>query len=155
MSGTSTPFLAPAIAAFFLILACTPTNAAHRGGGSSFDGTWSVAIYTLRGDCGSVRVAAQLRVWVRSSDAISLSSVRSFFSSPRERWRHSQVVTLKSVKASPLLSFILNRPEFSDFDSRPIITFPGKCCRAKPMIGRTIGKLGDRIKSFDPQGSDP
>ena len=60
MSGTSTPFLAPAIAAFFLILACTPTNAAHRGGGSAYDGTWSVAIYTLRGDCGSVRVAARI-----------------------------------------------------------------------------------------------
>jgi len=38
----------------------TPTNAAHRGGGSPYDGTWSVAIYTLRGDCGSVRVAAQI-----------------------------------------------------------------------------------------------
>jgi hypothetical protein len=60
VSGTSTPFLAPAIAAFFLILACTPTNAAHRGGGSAYDGTWSVAIYTLRGDCGSVRVAARI-----------------------------------------------------------------------------------------------
>ena len=43
-----------------LLLACSPTNAAHRGGGSPFDGTWSVAIYTLRGDCGSVRVAAQI-----------------------------------------------------------------------------------------------
>src|SRR5215472_14951180 len=38
----------------------TPTNAAHRGGGSPYDGTWSVAIYTLRGDCGSVRVAARI-----------------------------------------------------------------------------------------------
>ena len=43
-----------------LLLACTPTNAAHRGGGSAYDGTWSVAIYTLRGDCGSVRVAARI-----------------------------------------------------------------------------------------------
>src|SRR6516225_2287591 len=43
-----------------LLLACTPTNAAHRGGGSTYDGTWSVAIYTLRGDCGSVRVAARI-----------------------------------------------------------------------------------------------
>ena len=49
--------LAPTLAAA-LLLACTPTNAAHRGGGSAYDGTWSVAIYTLRGDCGSVRVAA-------------------------------------------------------------------------------------------------
>src|SRR5215468_1677211 len=38
----------------------TPTNAAHRIGGSAYDGTWSVAIYTLRGKCGSVRVAARI-----------------------------------------------------------------------------------------------
>jgi hypothetical protein len=43
-----------------LLLACSPTNAAHRGGGSAYDGTWSVAIYKLRGDCGSVRVAARI-----------------------------------------------------------------------------------------------
>ena len=41
-------------------LACTPTNAAHRAGGSAYDGIWSVAIYTLRGNCGSVRVAARI-----------------------------------------------------------------------------------------------
>ena len=51
--------LAPTVAAA-LLLAGTPTNAAHRGGGSSYDGTWSVAIYTMRGDCGSVRVAARI-----------------------------------------------------------------------------------------------
>jgi hypothetical protein len=51
--------LAPTLVAA-LLLAGTPTNAAHRGGGSAYDGTWSVAIYTLRGDCGSVRVAAQI-----------------------------------------------------------------------------------------------
>src|SRR5215470_6532299 len=50
-----TPTLAVA-----LLLACSPTNAARRVGGSPYDGTWSVAIYTLRGDCGSVRVAAQI-----------------------------------------------------------------------------------------------
>jgi hypothetical protein len=43
-----------------LLLACSPTNAARRVGGSPYDGTWSVAIYTLRGDCGSVRVAARI-----------------------------------------------------------------------------------------------
>src|SRR5262249_43829873 len=43
-----------------LLLTCTPTNAAHRGDGSAYDGTWSVAIYTQRGDCGSVRVAARI-----------------------------------------------------------------------------------------------
>src|SRR5215472_14770874 len=51
--------LAPTLAAVLLLL-CAPTNAAHRGGGSAYDGTWSVAIYTLRGNCGSVRVAAQI-----------------------------------------------------------------------------------------------
>jgi hypothetical protein len=51
--------LAPTLAAV-LLLACTPTNAARRGGGSAFDGSWSVAIYTQRGDCGSVRVAARI-----------------------------------------------------------------------------------------------
>ena len=43
-----------------LLLACTPTNAAHRGGGSAYDGTWSVAIYTQRGACGSVRAAVRI-----------------------------------------------------------------------------------------------
>jgi hypothetical protein len=43
-----------------LQLACTPTNAARRAGESLYDGTWSVAIYTLRGDCGSVRVAVRI-----------------------------------------------------------------------------------------------
>ena len=51
--------LAPTLAAV-LLLASGPTNAAHRGGASGYDGTWSVAIYTLRGDCGSVRVAARI-----------------------------------------------------------------------------------------------
>jgi hypothetical protein len=59
MKDLSRLLLAPALAAV-LLLACTPTNAAHRGGGSAYDGTRSVAIYTLRGDCGSVRVAAQI-----------------------------------------------------------------------------------------------
>ena len=52
-------FLAPTLATVLLGVATNPTNAAHRGG-SAYDGTWSVAIYTLRGDCGSVRVAAQI-----------------------------------------------------------------------------------------------
>ena len=43
-----------------LLLACTQTNAAHRGGGSAYDGTWSVAIYTQRGACGSIRVAVRI-----------------------------------------------------------------------------------------------
>jgi hypothetical protein len=51
--------LAPTLATV-LLLACTPTNAARRVGASPYDGTWSVAIYTLRGDCGSVRVAVRI-----------------------------------------------------------------------------------------------
>ena len=59
MKDLSRLLLAPTVAAA-LLLACSATNAAHRGGGSAYDGTWSVAIYTLRGDCGSVRVAARI-----------------------------------------------------------------------------------------------
>ena len=56
MKVLSRLLVVPTLAAV-LLLACGPTNAAS---GSPFDGTWSVAIYTLRGDCGSVRVAAQI-----------------------------------------------------------------------------------------------
>jgi hypothetical protein len=59
MKDLSHLLLNPALAAA-LLLACTPTNAAHRGGGSAYDGTWSVAIYTLRGDCTSVRAAVRI-----------------------------------------------------------------------------------------------
>jgi hypothetical protein len=59
MNVFSRLLLAPTLAAV-LVLACTPTNAAHRGGGSAYDGTWSVAIYTLRGDCSSVRAAVRI-----------------------------------------------------------------------------------------------
>src|SRR5215470_3690754 len=55
MKALSRPLLAAV-----LLLACTPTNAAHRGGGSAYDGTWSVAINTLRGDCTSVRAAVRI-----------------------------------------------------------------------------------------------
>ena len=59
MKNSSRLLVAPILVAV-LLLACAPTNAARRVGGSAYDGTWSVAIYTLRGDCGSVRVAAQI-----------------------------------------------------------------------------------------------
>ena len=59
MKDLSRLLLAPTLAVVVL-LACTPTNAAHRAGGSAYDGIWSVAIYTLRGNCGSVRVAARI-----------------------------------------------------------------------------------------------
>ena len=60
MKNLRRPFLTPTIVALLLGLACTPSNAARRAGGSAYDGTWSVAIYTLRGDCGSVRVATRI-----------------------------------------------------------------------------------------------
>ena len=62
MKGLSRMLLAPTLAAVLLGFASPPSNAARRVGGSPYDGTWSVAIYTLRGDCGSVRVAAQIVV---------------------------------------------------------------------------------------------
>ena len=49
MKALSPLLLAPTLVAA-LLLAGTPTNAAHRGGGSAYDETWSVAIYTLSGD---------------------------------------------------------------------------------------------------------
>ena len=77
MKVLSCLLLAPTVAAA-LLLAGTPTNAAHRGGGSSYDGTWSVAIYTQRGDCGSVRVAARIvggRVYSEDQNYQSSGSV--------------------------------------------------------------------------------
>jgi hypothetical protein len=47
-------------AALLLCLACTTSNAARRVGGSAYDGTWSVAIYPLRGNCTSVRVGVRI-----------------------------------------------------------------------------------------------
>jgi hypothetical protein len=60
MSSVSRPFLAPTLAAVLLGFACIPSDAAGRVGGSAYDGTWSVAIYTLRGTCGSVRAAVRI-----------------------------------------------------------------------------------------------
>src|SRR6516225_10532529 len=57
MKKLSRLLLAPTLANVVL-LACTATNAAHRGG--TYDGTWSVAIYALRGDCASVRAAVRI-----------------------------------------------------------------------------------------------
>ena len=69
--------LAPTVAAA-LLLAGTPTNAAHRGGESAYDGTWSVAINTLRGDCTSVRAAVRIvggRVYSEDQNYQSSGSV--------------------------------------------------------------------------------
>ena len=49
------------IAGFLFIVTGAPLDAARRvAKGSSYDGTWSVAIYTLRGDCGSLRAALRI-----------------------------------------------------------------------------------------------
>jgi hypothetical protein len=49
------------IASSLLVIANVASNAAQRvTQRSSFDGTWSVAIETLRGDCGSVRAALRI-----------------------------------------------------------------------------------------------
>src|SRR6516162_4066066 len=59
MKNLSRLLLAPTLGAA-LLLACAPTNAARRVSGSPYDGTWSVAIYTLRGECSSIRVATRI-----------------------------------------------------------------------------------------------
>jgi hypothetical protein len=77
--------LAPILAAV-LLLACTPTNAARRVGGSAYDGTWSVAIYTLRGDCGSVRAAVRIvggRVYSEDQSYQSSGDVGPWVRKPR------------------------------------------------------------------------
>jgi hypothetical protein len=49
------------IAGLLFIVSDAPSDAARRvTKGSSYDGTWSVAIYTLRGDCGSLRAALRI-----------------------------------------------------------------------------------------------
>ena len=60
MNALSRMLFAPTLAAAALLLVCSSTNAARRVGGSAYDGTWSVAIYTMRGDCTSVRVAVRI-----------------------------------------------------------------------------------------------
>jgi hypothetical protein len=60
MKNLSRLFLIPILATLVLSFACTPSNAARRAGGSAYDGTWSVAIYTQQGACGSVRVAVRI-----------------------------------------------------------------------------------------------
>jgi hypothetical protein len=49
------------LAGLLLVTTNAPSEAARRGArGSSYDGNWSVAIYTVRGDCGSVRAALRI-----------------------------------------------------------------------------------------------
>src|SRR5215471_7474302 len=60
MKNLSRLFLTTTLGAVLLGFAPPPLNAAGRVGASAFDGSWSVAIYTLRGDCGSVRAAVRI-----------------------------------------------------------------------------------------------
>ena len=103
------------IASLLFVITDAPSDAARRvAKGSSYDGTWSVAIYTLRGDCGSLRAALQIaggRVYsaggsyqaygrVRAGGAIRVTLVRGSqsasgsgrlsFSSGAGRWRTSR-----------------------------------------------------------------
>jgi hypothetical protein len=49
------------IAGLLLVISDVSSDAARRvARGSSYDGTWSVAVYTLRGDCGSIRAALRI-----------------------------------------------------------------------------------------------
>ena len=49
------------IAGLLLVVTNVSSDAARRvARGSSYDGTWSVAVYTLRGDCGSIRAALRI-----------------------------------------------------------------------------------------------
>lgn len=55
------PLCALAIATFALIGATDSSDAAPRlAHRSSYDGQWSVAIYTQRGECGAVRAALRI-----------------------------------------------------------------------------------------------
>jgi hypothetical protein len=60
MKNLSHLFLVPTLSALLLGLTTIPSDAARRVGGSAYDGTWSVAIYTQRGNCGSVRAAVRI-----------------------------------------------------------------------------------------------
>ena len=60
MKNLSRLFPLSTLAALLLGFASTPSDAARRVGGSAYDGTWSVAIYTQRGACGSIRVAVRI-----------------------------------------------------------------------------------------------
>ena len=85
-------FFVVTIASLLFVITDAPSDAARRAAkGSSYDGTWSVAIYTLRGDCGSLRAALQIaggRVYFCGRILSSLRSCRSRRrnpSDPRQR----------------------------------------------------------------------
>ena len=55
------PVFAMTIVGLLLVITNAPSDAAQRAARrSAYDGEWSVAIYTLRGDCGAVRFALRI-----------------------------------------------------------------------------------------------
>ena len=61
MSALNRIVFAVTIAALLTAITNSPSDAARRASiRSSYDGTWSVVIYTLRGDCGSIRAALRI-----------------------------------------------------------------------------------------------
>jgi hypothetical protein len=75
------------IGGLLLVITNVPSDAARRvARGSSYDGTWSVAIYTLRGDCGSIRAALRIvggRVYSEDQSYQAYGAVGS--GDPRQR----------------------------------------------------------------------
>jgi hypothetical protein len=58
MNGPLRQIFALSIAVLLVAITNVPSDAARRAvRRSSYDGTWTVVIYTQRGDCGSVRAA--------------------------------------------------------------------------------------------------
>jgi hypothetical protein len=73
------PIFVGAFAVLLATLASIPSNA-RSVARSSFDGSWSVAIYTTRGDCGSVRAALRIyggRVYAEDSSYQATGAVSS------------------------------------------------------------------------------
>ena len=62
MKNLLRPILIATCAALLLMIASVPSDAARKPAGrASYDGSWSVVIYTLRGDCGrSYRAALRI-----------------------------------------------------------------------------------------------
>jgi hypothetical protein len=83
------------LAGLLLVTANAPSDAARRSArGSCYDGTWSVAIYTLRGDCGSVRAALRIvgsRVYSEDSSYQAYGAVGAGGANPRDSDRRRPV----------------------------------------------------------------
>jgi hypothetical protein len=75
------PIFVASFAVFLAMVASVPSDAASRAAGrSSYDGSWSVAIYTTRGDCGSVRAALRIyggRVYAEDSSYQAYGAVNA------------------------------------------------------------------------------